>query len=355
MKKLIMIFAMFALVLTGCSSKTSTESEGNDNNSADGSKKLVLVDWGGAITEAHEEAIIKPFEDEFGVDVVVNSPTDYGKFKAMVESGNVEWDVVNVDSDFVIRGANNDLLEKLDYNVIDKTGVMEELVHDYGIGAELFSVALSYNTDAYPEGSHPKNWQEFWDTEKFPGARSLWNYPTGTFEIALLADGVKPEDLYPIDVERALKSMDKIKDDVSTWWTTGAQPPQLLASGEVSLAAAWNGRIMSAKAEGAPENVEYTNAVIMSDSWVVPKGAPNKELAMEFINYAVQKEKQAEFSKLIPYSPANLDAIDLLDEETISELGQTGPNRESQIVVDLEWWVENFDEVNERFQAWLLE
>lgn len=344
------IFLITSLIIAGCSSDSVEGDTGGGDK-----EKLVLVDWGGAITEAHEEAIIKPFEKEFNVDVVVNTPTDYGKFKAMVESGNVEWDVVNVDSDFVIRGANNGLLEKLDYDIIDKTGVMEELVHDYGIGAELFSVAISYNTDAYSEGNHPKNWTEFWDTEKFPGERTLWKYPTGTFEAALLADGVKPDELYPLDVDRALKSLDKIKSEVSTWWTTGAQPPQLLASGEVKLAAAWNGRVMSAKAEGAPETVEYNNAVLMSDSWVVPKGTPNKDLAMEFINFAVEKNNQAEFSKLIPYSPANLDALELLDEETVANLGQTGKNRESQVVVDLEWWVENFDEVNERFQEWLLQ
>lgn len=349
-KMLFIVLSIFTLVISGCSSDSSSE-----GTSTEGSDQLVIVDWGGAITEAHEKAVFEPFEKANNVEIIIESPTDYGKFKAMVESGNVEWDVVNVDSDFVIRGANEGLLEPLDYDVIDDTGVMEELVHEYGIGAELFSVAISYNTDAFPDGSQPKNWQEFWDTETFPGARSLWKYPTGTFEAALLADGVNPEELYPLDVERALASLDKIKDDITVWWTTGAQPPQLLASGEVGLAGAWNGRVLAAKEEGAPINVEYNSAILMADSWVVPKGTSKKELAMEFINFAVAQEQQAEFSKLIPYSPANLNALELLDDETVGKLGQTGKNRESQVIVDLEWWVENFDDVNTRFQEWLLE
>lgn len=347
MKKITVILFLILVVSTiaACSS---------DSTSGD-SDELIIMDWGGAITEAHVEAIFKPFEEKFGVTITVSSPTDYGRFRATVESGNPEWDVVNVDSDFVIRGANEGLLEELDYDVINADGVVPELVHDYGVGAELFSVAISYNTDIYPEGSHPTDWVEFWDTDNFPGPRSLWNYPTGTFEAALLADGVDPDDMYPLDVERALESMDKIKDHIDTWWTTGAQPPQMLASEEIHLAAAWNGRVMAARQEGAPVNVEYNNGIMMSDSWVVPKGAQNKDLAMKFINFALQTEQQAKFSSLIPYSPANLDALEIMDDELIQELGQTGENLESQLIVDLEWWVENFDEVNERFEEWLLE
>ena len=99
------------------------------------------------------------------------------------------------------------------------------------------------------------------------------------------ADGANPEEIYPIDVERALKSLDKIKDDV-VWWSSGAEPIQLLASGEVPLANAWNGRVVKAKEEGAPINIEYTGSIAAGDSWVIPKGAKNKDLAMKFIDFA---------------------------------------------------------------------
>jgi len=157
MKKIFLILVLLiSTVIAGCGGADSvSKSEGDGEK---GKETLVIVDWGGALTDAHTKTIFEPFEKEHGVKIVVNSPTDYGKFKAMVESGNVEWDVVNVDSDFVLRGANEGLLEKLDYSVINKEGIVPELVHDYGIGAELFSVAISYNTDAFPTGKHPKSW-----------------------------------------------------------------------------------------------------------------------------------------------------------------------------------------------------
>lgn len=331
----------------------STESASAPQNSGE-SKQLVVVDWGGAFTEAHVKSTFEPFEKQYGVKIIPVSPPDYGKLKAMVESGNVEWDVANVDSDFSIRGGKQGLLEKLDYNVIKKDGIDPKLVNDYGIGTEMFTTAIAYNTNTYSADNHPKNWAEFWDTEKFPGPRSLQKYPAGMLEAALLADGVKPEELYPLDVDRAFKSLDKIKKHVKVWWTAGAQPPQLLADGEVALAAAWNGRISKAKADGAPEEVEFNQGIIQSNSWVVPKGTKNKELAMKFIAFAIDPKQQAAFSSIIDYAPANTLALDLLSDEIKDRLGQSPKKAKDQVYINYDWWVENFDAVNERFEQWLL-
>ncbi|WP_027416013.1 ABC transporter substrate-binding protein [Aneurinibacillus terranovensis] len=353
---------LLALSLTACGGsvnsgggdKAAPASSSNAKTSAQ-AKELVIVDWGGAITDAHKKAIFEPFEKQNNVKITVVSPTDYGKFKAMVQSGNVDWDIVDVDSDFVIRGGKDGLLEKLDYNVINKDGVRPELVHEYGIGAELFSTAISYNTDTFSGDNHPKNWKDFWDTQKFPGARSLWKYPTGTLEAALLADGVDPQKLYPLDVDRAFKSLDKIKKDVKVWWNAGAQPPQLLANGEVKLAEAWNGRVSAAKAKGAPEDVEFNQGLIMGDSWVVPKGAPHKDLAMKFIAFAVEAKQQAAFSSYIDYAPTNTKALALMSDDVKKRLGQSEDRAKGQVFVNINWWVDNFDKVNERFEKWLLQ
>lgn len=350
----IILLLSISLAACGTGKDAAPAASNSPEKSSGGNKELVVMDWGGAISKAHKKAIFDPFEKQNGVKITVVSPTDYGKFKAMVQSGYVELDVVNVDSDFVIRGSKEGLLEKLDYNIISKEGIKKELVHEYGIGAELFSTAISYNTKTFSLDNHPKNWAEFWDTNKFPGPRSLWKYPTGTLEAALLADGVKPEQLYPLDVDRAFASLDKIKKSVKVWWNAGAQPPQLLANGEVVLAEAWNGRISTAKAEGSPEEVEFNQALIMGDSWVVPKGAPHKDLAMKFIAFATAVEQQAAFSSNIDYAPINSKALDLLPAEVKDRLGQSPEKAKNQIFVDINWWVENFDKVNERFEQWLL-
>ena len=350
MKKKILCLIGIMLVLlnfSGCGSSSK--------NQADGDKRLVVVDWGGAYSDARNKANYQSFEKKYGVKITVVNPTDYGKLKAMVQSGNVEWDVVNVDSDFSVRGGKQGLLEKLDYNVIKKDDIDKSFVNDYGIGSDTFNVALAYNTNSFSKANHPQTWAEFWDTKKFPGARSMWKYPLATLESALLADGVKPENLYPLDVDRAFKSLDKIKSNVKIWWATGAQPPQALASGDVTAAAAWNGRITTAKSQGSPEDVEYNESLVCGDSWVVPKGAKHKDLAMKFIAYMSTPEQQAEFSKLIDYAPTNSKALSLLSEDRKKSIGKSDSDKsKKQIVVDINWWADNYNSVDERFQKWLI-
>lgn len=315
-------------------------------------KELVVVDWGGASSEAAKKAVYEAFEKAKGVKITVVSPTDTGKLKAMVQAGNVEWDVVNSDTDVALRLEKEGLLEKLDYNVIDKTDIYPELVTDFTIGLQLYYTNIAYSSELFSADNHPKTWAEFWDTEKFPGARSLYRSPMGTLESALLADGVTPDKLYPLDVERALASLNKLKKDVKVWWDAGAQPPQLLATKEVGVAAAWNGRVSAAKTKGSKVDNEFNEALGMSTSWIIPKGAVHKELAQEFISFALKPEQQAAYSQLIDYAPTNKKALDLLPEDVKQRLGSGQKNK---IMIDVKYWAENFDKVNERFNKWLLE
>lgn len=346
-----LICLLLFLIVFSLSACGGNETAGTSKNET---KQLVVMDWGGALEEAHKKAIYKPFEKKYGVKIVT-TPADYGKLKAMVESGNVNVDVADVSSDFVPRGTAEGILEKLDYNVIDKEGTLDEYVSEYGIGADLVSTVISYNPKSYKDGNHPKTWADFWDTNKFPGKRAFWKYPMTILEAALLADGVKPENMYPLDVNRAFKSLDKIKGDVKVWWDAGEQAVQLVSNKEVAMSLAWSGRVLNAKNDGAPIEMEYNEQIIIGDSWVVPKGTKNKDLALKFIDFAIKAKQQAEFSKQIGYAPTNADALDLMSEEEKKHLGQTPEKLENAVLVDYQWWLENYDKVNERFQKWLLE
>ena len=352
-KTMIGIISLVLLLnLVGCSD-SNTSSTASTNSSTKLSKELVVVDWGGNYTDVSKKSRYAPFEKKYNVTIKLVSPTDYGKFKAMEQSGNIEWDVVNVDADFAIRGAKDNLFEKLDYNTIKTDGVDKKFIFDYGICSETFAVAISYNTNTFTKDNHPTTWSDVWDTKKFPGSRSFQKYAEGTLEAALLADGVNPDKLFPLDIDKAFASLDKIKPSVKSWWTAGAQAPQLLASAELSTAAAWSGRVLAAKKLGSPEDVEYNQALIYADAWVVAKGAPNKDLAMKFIDYCTTPETQAEFSKLVDYAPTNSKALPLLSDEIKTRLGQS-TNSAKQIVADINWWADNFNSVDERFQKWLL-
>ncbi|MEH7525802.1 ABC transporter substrate-binding protein [Bacillus sp. JJ1503] len=345
------VLLLLLLMLTACAKESNTEQKEGAKSE---SKQLVLVDWGGEGHKGREEAYIKRFEKEYGVKVISQTPPDYGKLKAMVDSGNVEWDVVSAETEFVPRGVSQGLLEKLDYSVIDKTDILPWTVDEYGVGAEIYSRSIAYNTDMIKKGEHPKNWTEFWDTDKYPGKRAMWDYPVGLLEIALMADGVKPTDIYPMDIDRAFNSLDKIKEHI-IWWSSGAEPIQLLASGEVPLADAWNGRVVVARQDGAPMDIEYAGSTSHANSWVIPKGAKNKELAMQFIAFMTTAESTANYSMELPYIPVNTKAKEMIDDEkALAEIEAFESKSDTQVAIDSEWWFENFDSVNERFQQWLL-
>jgi putative spermidine/putrescine transport system substrate-binding protein len=342
------------LTMTACGGGASPDKATSASGGGE-AQELVVVDWGGASSEAAKKTVYEPFEKANNVKITVVSPTDVGKLKAMVQSGNVEWDVVNSDTDVALRLEKEGLLEKLDYNIIKKDDIYPELVTDYSIGLQLYFTNIAYNSETFKDGNHPKSWAEFWDTTKFPGARSLYKNPVGTLEAALLADGVAPDKLYPLDVDRAFKSLEKIKKDVKVWWEAGAQPPQLLGTKEVVLSSAWNGRVSAAKAQGSPVDNEFNQSLGMATSWVIPKGAPHKELAQKFIAFAVSADAQAAYSNAIDYAPTNKKALEKLSDDVKKRIGQTPERVKSQIFIDNKWWVDNYDKINERFNKFMLE
>ena len=331
--------------LAGCGNTTSQES-------ADGAKTLVVCTWGGELETALKKAA-EGFEKENNCTIQWQSAPDYSKVKSMVQSGDVQWDVMTCDADFVYRGNEQGLLEPMDYKIISKDGI-EDNCSEYGVPAYTWASVISYNSDKYSETTAPQTWKDFWDTSRFPGARAFYKFPYQTIEEALLADGVAIEDVYPCDIDRAFKSLDKIKDKVSTWWESGAQPAQILSSGQVDLAAGWAGRITSAKKEGAKVDIIMNEALVVTDQWVVPKGTKNKELAMKFLSYMTSAESGKIFSENITYGPANANAYDLLDQSIVDTLPSAPKFKDNVLVYNAEYWAEHYDEVNEKMQAWLL-
>lgn len=314
-------------------------------------ESLNFVSWGGSTQEAQEQAWAIPFSGTTGIKVVQDGPTDYGKLKAMVESGNVQWDLVDVEADFAYRAAEQGLLEPLDFSIIDKSKIDPRFVSDYGIGSFYFSFVLAYNKSKLP-GQTPNNWEALFDTATYPGKRALYKWPSpGVLELALLADGVAPSALYPLDIDRAFAKLDTIKKDV-VWWGGGAQSQQLLASGEVALGQFWNGRIFSLQSDGLPVGISWEQNLVMSDFLVIPKGAKNKDAAMKFLAYSTSAQGQADFASLTAYSPINTDSEELIDVGLSAYLPTS--YSEDQVSLDYKYWAKNGQDIAKRWNDWLL-
>ncbi|MEJ8815627.1 ABC transporter substrate-binding protein [Variovorax ureilyticus] len=273
---------------------------------AQSQRPFTFCSFGGAAGAALKTAFMDPASKKFGRPIANVSPTNYAKLKAMVEAKAVEWDLVDVGGQFVFQGRDQGLLEKLDYSIIDASKLNKAWVSEYGIYTFVGATVFAYNTKAMPKDRVPTSWKDFWNVKDFPGPRSLYTRIWYNYEAALLAAGVPRDQIYPATDEKmklAFAKLKEIKPHVKVWWATGAQPAQLLSSGEVVMASAWSGRILDVIKENAPVGFSYKDAISWGEAFVVPKGTPNRDLAMKVIDYSISDEAQSALLPLETYGP----------------------------------------------------
>ncbi|MFN3985604.1 MAG: ABC transporter substrate-binding protein [Rhodocyclaceae bacterium] len=317
---------------------------------------VTVISFGGATQAGQAKAYYQPFSAETGIKVI---PGEYNgemaRITAMVQAGNVTWDVVEVESPELVRGCEEGLFEKLDYAKIgNKADFVPEAVTECGIGTFVWSTVLAYNGDRLTEA--PTSWADFWNVEKFPGKRGLRKGAKYTLEFALLADGVTPDKIYEVleteeGIARAFAKLDEIKEHI-LWWEAGAQPPQLLASGDLVMSSVYNGRIAAARKEGRNLQIVWNGSIYDFDYWAIPKGSPNLDDAYKFIAYASQPEPQAKMAIEVPYGPTHLQAVGTLAPEIAAELPTAPQNMEGAFATNTEFWVDFGEELEQRFNAW---
>jgi putative spermidine/putrescine transport system substrate-binding protein len=310
---------------------------------------VTFVAWGGNVQDAMKTTWTDPFEAAQGIKVVHDAPVDYGKLKAMVDAGNVVWDVVDVEGGWAQYAAMRDLLEPLDFSIIDKSQLDKRFVFDHGVGSYYFSYVLGYNKDVLGDKT-PDGWAALFDTQTFPGRRAWWKWVApGVLEPALLADGVPPDQLYPLDLDRVFKKLDTIKSEIA-FWSSGAESQQLLASGEAPLGMFWNGRVHLVQQSGANVGISWAQNLALADYLVVPKGTKNKEAAMKLIAFIVSAKPQAEFDAITAYAPINKESVPMIPQEVLAALPTN--HSEDMITVNLDYWADHRDEIESRWYAW---
>jgi len=317
--------------------------------------QIVFNDSGGSMTKAMRAAFYDEFEKRYGIRVVTTSPVDLGKLKAMVESGNVEWSVTEIGPEDAMRAQKLGLLEPLDRKIIDLSDYPKHL-HDrkYIMPKGVYSTVLGYRTDAFPKGKGPSSWADFWDVTKFPGPRTLRNNPIDNLEFALMADGVVPDKLYPLDVERAFKKLDQIKPHISVWWKTGAQSAQLLVDKEAIMGSAWNGRYYNAIKNGAPLQIEWNQGMVKESAFVIPKGAKNIYWAQKMLALITEPKPQGIYANIITYPGLNLKSMAYVKPELQTFMPTHPDNLSKQAWTNAQWWLENGKAMQERWSTWIL-
>ncbi len=333
--------------------------------------QLTVVSWGGAYTKSQVEAYHKPYTKKYGTKILSeNYSGGLSQIKAQVEAKNVKWDLVDLEMSDAIRGCDEGLLETVDASILPKgddgtpakDDFIDGAITDCAVANIVWSTIFAYDKSKFPNG--PKTMADFFNIKKFPGKRGMRKSPKANLEFALVADGVPAKDVYKklatkAGVDRAFKKLDSIKSSV-IWWEAGAQPPQLLADGEVAMTTAYNGRIFNAIAtEKKPFEIVWDGQVFDVDLWAVPKGSKNKAEAMKFLAFSTDTKRLAGQAAWISYGPARKSSIPLIGKhaeagiEMAPHMPTAAANFKNVVQNDFEFWADRQDELNERFNAWL--
>lgn len=337
--------ASLSLSLFACSAGTSA------------GPSITFMSGGGAYGDALTEAFLDPYQQESGVTIVDDPTLSYAKIQTQVEAKQVTTDVVPAEGYWSVQQCGT-LLQPLNTELVDLSGIDPALVQDE-CGAPLltYSTAIYYNTDKFGADG-PDTCAAFFDPKTYPGKRSVRSsaLPNPLLECALLADGVAADKLYPLDLDRAFTKIETIKDEL-VFWEAGSDSETQMASGEVDLIMAWNGRAHAAVADqDAPFAGGSGESLLIYDALVVPVGVADPDEVMKLINFMMRPEHQAKLTTLIPYSPSakNAELTDI-PEDLKPFLPQTNPKMaEGSIVQDQQWWAENADEVSDRWQSELV-
>jgi putative spermidine/putrescine transport system substrate-binding protein len=320
---------------------------------------LTIVSWGGAYQESQREAFIKPFAKDTGTKMTEEEYNgEIAKMRAMVESGAISWDVIDLDTQTALAACAEGILEVVDWNKLglDRSKFIGGDLQDCAVPNIVYATIFAYDTTKLNPG--PTTINDIYDLAKFPGKRGLQKSPFVNLEWALIADGVPQAEVYnvlntPEGVDRAFAKLDTIKSEV-VWWEAGAQPPQLLADGQVIMTSAWNGRIYNAvKNDGKPFHIVWDNQGLDWDWWGILKGNSKLDLAYKFITYSSQPDKMADQTNYISYGPANRDAIPNVNPDVLTSLPTAPENMTNALIVDPQFWADKGEELRERFNAWL--
>lgn len=321
------------------------------------SHPFTVVSWGGEYQAIQRDTLFQPFMAETGKaleEINYEAELNAAAVRDNVAKGE-PWDVVSLEYADVLSGCQQGLLEPIDWARVGNTAdFIPAAVERCGVGSIVWAYVLAYNPNAVTRT--PVSWADLWAVDSIPGKRALRKSAKLNLEVALLADGVSTRDIYavlatPAGIDRAFAKLEQVKSDL-LFWEGGQQPFELIAADQVVMTAAYNGRVTAARKGGLPVETVWTNIVYSLDFWVVARGTPNLNAAYDFLSYVSQPQPLARMAERIPYGPANLNAIPLVDATITPELPTAPANLRFALLSSAEFWNRRGPELEARFSQW---
>lgn len=315
-------------------------------------KAITVTSWGGDYNKSVREVFADPFTKETGIPVTLVDNGDMAKVKAQVQSKAVQWDVIDAPAAFATSGARDDLWEPLDMSIIKPDDVVQAGAPTY-MPIYLYSGGLLWDSKRHPDGKHPVDFAGFYDVKKYPGRRVMRALASETLEVALVADGVAPKDLYPMDIARAFRVLDRIKPHVTKWTSTTPEQVTSVTQNEGDFSYSYFNRVKAAQKAGSALDFSFEQTVNSLDYFAVPKGSQNKEAAMRFINFCLRPDRQVEWAVRGYYLPNTVAAVEQV-KASPSKAYLPDLTNGKNVIVDAEWWSANYTAVQKRYAEWML-
>ena len=318
---------------------------------------VVFASWGGSFQDALRSSMLDPAAEALNITIKEDTTNGIQDVRAQITAGAVAWDVTEQALSDCARLKQEGALEPIDYSVVSTDGIPASLVDSDWVGLLTYSLVIGWQAEKFGENG-PKSWVDFWDTETYTGSRAMFNSVSHALEAALMADGVDPTDVNTVlrsedGVDRAFAKLEEIAPDITVWYRGGSQAAQLMADEEIDFIHIGNGRVEALNADAVKVGFTWNQATTDADCLLVPKGAPNRENAMRLINEILSAEAQARMAVAISYGPVNANAFNsgLISPELAAKNNAAPDNLKTQVVIDPSFYVENFAELQERFDT----
>ncbi len=313
---------------------------------------VTIVTWGGNIAKEMKQAWFIPATKGLNVNILEDSLKGSNDVAAHVAAGATDWDVVDGAADMCERAGRAGIVEELDFNVVKTEGLPKGQVTRWSVPSTAYTTILAYNKKTY--GDHPpQSWKDFFDVKNFPGTRFFGPFAAASLEIALLADGVEPDKLYPLDVDRAFRKLNDFAPHITGFPATFGVATQMIMDGEADMIFLPENRLFAALRAGANYGYTYNQGIMNFDCLVIPKGSKHKDLAMKIIAGIVSPEINARIVETSGLSPANLLSIEkgYVPANLVSDLAIAPQNLSKVIMANNAWWAENRERLrlNERY------
>jgi putative spermidine/putrescine transport system substrate-binding protein len=330
---------------------------------------LSIATWGGAYGQSQEIALFEPFAKETGTRIATETyDGTLAKIREMIDGDSV--DVVDLSPATLAPLCADGLLETIEVSSLGAGPAGQSAEEDFfsealsscGVASLAWSMAIAFDRQAFAK-AQPTQIADLLDTKKFPGKRALPHSARYTLELALLADGVDPANVYtelatPEGMDRAFKALDKIKGEVY-WWDSAQEPISWLLEKEVVMAAGYSGRVFRAAVGDRKRlGVIWDGQIYDLDLWAIPKNAKNKDRAMRFISFATDPARLAAQAQMIAYGPMRKSALDLVGKHPVIDVEMreflpTSPdNFKKALKIDDAWWKTHGAELTKRFEEW---